>query len=144
MTHSIRLGIVAITSIFLIASMVAYLAPPGQTGLFAESNGDCTTVNGGVRSYRYCGDDVEVVHQEIGFKQSRWHEPFIASSEQVNRNFDAPGDANYHRLISHPPLHPKAAALSQESLNEEPFSQARYASRNTLFDDPYESTPWKK
>ena len=144
MSYAYRLGISAITAIFLIGAMVAYLSRTGNTGMFAEENRDCTTINGGVRSYRYCGPDVEVVRQEIGFRQSRPHLNLVPSDKQRHIPFDAIGDERYHRLRATWPHQRQSRLVASESLNEEPFSQERYASRASLLDDPYESTPWAK
>lgn len=141
MTSSIRIGIVAITSIFLIASMVAYLAPPGSTGLFLEEHGDCTTITGGVHSYRYCGFDVNPVHKEVGFKLGRTDVGFVASDKQQHRPFTSTDPEGLHRLKASWPKR-QTGPVASARLNEEPFPQAGFASRHQLFDDPYESSPW--
>ena len=143
MSYSFRLGIAAMTSIFLIASLVAYLAPPQSTGLFAEEHGDCTVIAGGVSSYRYCGPDVSVVHHEIGFRQSRYHVPYIASGNQQYGLFDPAVAAQRHALEASR-QQPQPGAIAGEPLDGEPFSRERYASRAHLFDDPYASSPWEK
>lgn len=141
MSATTRLGIVAITAIFLVLAITIYFSPSRNTGLFMKENGDCTTVNGGVHSYRYCGFDVAVVHKEVGFKKGRTDMGFIPSEKQQHRPFYSSGDEGYHRLKSHWPQK-QTGPIASGSLHEEPFSQKKYSSRRHLFDDPYESSPY--
>lgn len=141
MTATTRLGIIAITAIFLVLSITIYFSPTRHTGLFLEEHGDCTTVIGGVHSYRYCGFDVPVVRKEVSFKQGRTDIGFIPSEKQQHNPFYTSNEEGYHRLKSHWPQK-QTGPIASRSLHEEPFSQQQYASRRHLFDDPYESSPY--
>lgn len=137
----IRLSISAVLAITLIAALVTYLSPPGNTGLFAEEVGYCRDVIGGVKVYRECGPDVNPVQDYMRFKQEGYHAPFIASDEQQYPLFDQEYYARRRiQTVQEPRYDP--GFMAGEDLEGQPHNVERWASRRYLSADPYKGTPW--